>query len=184
MDDILEEALIRMDDAVEALQREFATVRTGKAVPAILDTVRVEAYGGLMPLNQVATVAALDASLLVVQPFDRSVIGEIEKAIRASGLGLNPSNDGAVVRVPIPPLSEERRREYVRLLHRMAENGRVSVRRARQVANDAVKRALKASETGEDAAHRAMGEIQKLTVEYGGKIDAILAAKEVEVMAI
>ena len=181
---IIDETSIRMDDALEALGREFATVRTGKAVPAILDVVRVNAYGGVMPLNQVATVSAPDPTLLVVQPFDPSVIGDIERAILTSGLSLNPSNDGTLIRVPIPPLSEERRKEYVRVLHRMAEDGRISVRHARHAANDEVKRRLREHETGEDEAHRLMAEIQKLTVEYGHKIDAALSEKEKEVMAI
>lgn len=181
---VIDEARSRMDDALEAVGREFATVRTGKAVPAILDAVRVTAYGSLMPLNQVATVSAPDPTLLVVQPFDPSVIGDVEKAILTSGLGLNPSNDGTLVRVPIPPLSEERRREYVRVLHRMAEEGRISVRHARHAANDEVKRRLREHETGEDEGHRLMAEIQKLTVEYGRKIDAALSEKEKEVMAI
>lgn len=182
--EIIDEATIRMDDAVDAVGREFATVRTGKAVPAILASVRVSAYGGQMPLNQVATVSAPDPSLLVVQPFDPSLIGDIERAIQSSGLGLNPSSDGSLVRVPIPPLSEERRREYVRLLNRMAEEGRVSVRQARQAANDQVKKRLKARELGEDAAHRLMAEIQKLTLDHTRSIDAILVEKEKEVMAI
>lgn len=180
---VIDEARDRMDKALEAVGREFATIRTGKAVPAILDSVRVSAYGGQMPLNQVATVSAPDPSLLVVQPFDPSLLVDVERAIMSAGLGLNPSNDGSLIRVPIPPLSEERRREYVRLLHRMAEEGRVSIRQARQAANDEVKKRLKA-QSGEDEAHRLMAEIQKLTVAYGGKIETILAEKEKEVMAI
>lgn len=181
---VIDEARSRMDKAVEAVGREFATVRTGKAVPAILDSVRVAAYGSRMPLIQVATVSAPDPSLLVVQPFDPSLLVDVERAIRSAGLGLNPSNNGSLIRVPIPPLSEERRREYVRLLHRMAEEGRISIRQARQAANDEIRKRLKAHDTGEDEAYRLMAEIQKLTVEYGGRIDAVLAAKEKEVMAI
>ncbi len=181
---VVDEARSRMDDAVSAIRREFATVRTGKAVPSILDTVRVEAYGSRMPLQQVATVSAPDASLLVIQPFDPSLIGSIEKAVLTADLGLNPSNDGSVVRVPIPALSEERRKQYVRLLSKMAEEARISVRRARQAANDDVKGLLKAHEMGEDEAHRIMASVQKLTNQYVGTIDEILAGKEKEVMAI
>ena len=181
---VIHETRTRMENALDAVRREFATVRTGKAVPAMLDSVRVSAYGSRMPLNQVATVSAPDPSLLVVQPFDPSLLADVERAITSADLGLNPSNDGSLVRVPIPPLSEERRKRYVRLLHRMAEDGRVSVRQARHAGNDDVKKRLKAHETGEDEARRLMAEIQKLTVEYGEKIDTALAEKEKEVMAI
>lgn len=180
----VKEAGTRMDEAVDAIRREFDTVRTGKAVPSILDSVRVEAYGGRMPLNQVATVSAPDPTLLAVQPFDPSLIGAIEKAVLSAGLGLNPSNDGSLIRVPIPPLSEERRREYARLLHRMAEDGRVSVRHARHAANDRIRGMLKGHELGKDEAHRFMGEIQRVTDEHVRKIDELLAAKEKEVLAI
>ena len=173
-----------MGEAVEAVRREFATVRTGKAVPSILDGVRVDAYGGSMPLNQVATVSAPDATLLAVQPFDPSLIDAIEKAVLSAGLGLNPSNDGTLIRVPIPPLSEERRRDYARVLHKMAEEGRISVRHARHAANDFVKLMLREHEIGKDDGHRMMSEVQKITDEHIRLIDELLNAKEKEVMAI
>ncbi|MDE2983657.1 MAG: ribosome recycling factor [Gemmatimonadota bacterium] len=182
--EVLDETRTRMDEAVDAVRREFASVRTGKAVPTILDGVWVEAYGGRMPLNQVATVSAPDATLLAVQPFDPSVIEAIEKAILSAGLGLNPSNDGTLIRVPIPPLNEERRREYVRLLHKMAEEGRISIRHARHAANDFVKLMLKEHEIGKDEAHRLMNEVQKVTDEHVRRIEELLGAKEKEVMAI
>jgi ribosome recycling factor len=182
--EVVDEARTRMGETVDAMRREFDTVRTGKAVPSILDSVWVEAYGGRMPLNQVATVSAPDPTLLALQPFDPSLIGAIEKAVLSAGLGLNPSNDGSLIRVPIPPLSEERRREYARLLHKMAEEGRVSLRHARQGANDRIRGMLKEHELGKDEAHRMMGEIQKLTDEHVRRIDDLLAAKEKEVMAI
>lgn len=182
--EVVDEAGTRMNDAVDAIRREFDTVRTGKAVPSILDGVRVEAYGGRMPLNQVATVSAPDPALLAVQPFDPSLIGAIEKAVLSAGLGLNPSNDGTLIRVPIPPLSEERRQEYARLLHRMAEEGRVSVRHSRQAANGRIRQMLKEHEIGKDEARRMMGEVQKATDERVRRIDDLLAAKEKEVMAI
>ena len=180
----VEEARTRMGDAVDAIRREFDTVRTGKAVPSILDSVRVEAYGGLMPLNQVATVSVPDPTLLAVQPFDPGLIDAIERAVMSAGLGLNPSNDGSLIRVPIPPLSEERRREYARLLHSMAEEGRVSVRHARHAANVRIKEMLKEHEIGKDEAHRVMGEVQKATDDHVRRIDDFLASKEKEVMAI
>ena len=182
--EVLDETRSRMSEAIEAVQREFGTVRTGKAVPSILDGVRVDAYGGQMPLNQVATVSVPDATLLAVQPFDPSLIGAIEKAVLSAGLGLNPSNDGSLIRVPIPPLSEERRRDYVRVLHRMAEEGKVSVRHARHAANDFIKLMLKENEIGKDEAHRMMSEVQKVTDEHTRRIDELLSAKEKEVMAI
>ena len=180
----LEEAKSRMDDTVEALRREFATVRTGKASPALLDTVRVDAYGSKMPLNQLANVSTPEASLLVIQPYDKGLLGDIERAILTADLGLNPANDGNLIRVPIPPLNEERRKEYVKLLHHMAEEGRVSIRHARKVGNDDVKQAIKEHETGEDEGHRQLDEIQKLTDDYSHKIDEMLQNKEKEVMAI
>ena len=180
----LKEARSRMDDAIEALRREFATVRTGKATPALLDTVRVDAYGSKMPLNQVANVSTPEASLLVVQPYDKGLLGDIERAILTADLGLNPANDGNLIRIPIPPLNEERRKEYVKLLHQMAEEGRVSIRHARKVGNDDIKQAIKEHETGDDESHRQLEEIQKLTDDYAQKIDEMLHHKEKEVMAI
>jgi ribosome recycling factor len=174
----------RMEGAFEAVRREFSSVRTGKATPALLDSVRVEAYGSKVPLNQVATVMTPEATLIVVQPFDRSLIGEIERGILQSGLGFNPSNDGQVVRVPVPPLNEERRREYVKLLAQMAEEGKVSIRHARRDGNEEVKRLQKDGELSEDDARRVSDEIQKLTDSYVEKIDAALKAKEKEVMTV
>lgn len=178
------EARAQMEKAVESTRREFASVRTGKATPALLDTVRVEAYGSKLPLNQVGTVSAPEARLLVIQPWDKSLLGEIEKAILAAGLGLNPSSDGNVIRVPVPALTEERRKEMVRLLHKLAEEGRVAVRHARQEANKDIKRRQQEHEIGEDEARRQLDEIQRLTDEYVGRIDRLLEAKEREVMEV
>ncbi len=180
----LKEAEQAMEDAVEAMRREFATVRTGKATPSLLDTVRVEAYGTQMPLNQVATVSSPDPSLLVVQPFDPSLIGPIEKGILKSDLGLNPSNDGSVIRVPIPPLNEERRREYVKLLHKISEEGRVSIRHARHRARDSIQALMREKEIGEDEGHRQLDEVDNLTRDYNQAIDDLLKKKEEEVMSI
>lgn len=174
----------RMDNALEAMRREFATVRTGKASPALLEHVRVEAYESHMPLEQLSTISAPEPRLLVVQPWDKNLMGAIEKAIQSADLGLNPSNDGTVIHVPIPQLNEERRHELVKVLHKMAEEGRVSLRTARRVANDEVKEKMKDGEVSEDEGHRQMDEIQKMTDDYSKKIDALLKAKEEEVLEV
>jgi ribosome recycling factor len=174
----------QMDAAVDAMRREFSGVRTGKATPVLLDMVRVDAYGSKMPLNQVATVNTPEPRLILVQPWDKSLIGEIERGIQAAALGLNPSNDGNVIRVPIPPLSEERRKDMVRLLHKMAEEGRISVRHARQEANKEIKQREHDHEISEDEARRQQDEVQKVTDEYVVKIDELMKAKEAEVMEV
>jgi ribosome recycling factor len=180
----LKEAEQAMKAAVDATRREFATVRTGKATPALLDTVKVEAYGTQMPLNQVATVNTPEPTLLVVQPFDQTLMAAIEKAIMVADLGLNPSNDGNIIRVPVPPLNEERRREYVKLLHKLAEEGKVSIRHARHKARDTIQELVKAHEMGEDDGHRQLEEVEKMTHEHSDAIDDLLKKKEEEVMSI
>jgi ribosome recycling factor len=174
----------QMENALEALRREFSGVRTGKAAPALLDTVRVDAYGSKLPLNQVATIGVPEPRLFIIQPWDKGLMGAVEKAILASDLGLNPSNDGTVIRVPVPPMSEERRKEMVRLLHKMAEEGRIAIRHARQEANKEIKRRQQEHEIGEDEGHRQTDEVQKLTDEHIVKIDELLKAKEQEVMEV
>jgi ribosome recycling factor len=174
----------QMENAIEALRREFTGVRTGKASPALLDTIRVEAYGSKMPLNQVGTVSAPEPRMLIVQPWDKGLIGEVEKAIRSADFGLNPANDGTIIRIPIPPLNEERRREMVRLLHKLGEEGRIAVRHARQEANKQIKQREHDHEIGEDEARRQMDEIQQLTDEHIARIDQLLKAKEEEVMEV
>lgn len=181
---IIEDVRQKMEDALSAVRREFGSVRTGKATPALLDSVRVEAYGSKMPLNQVATVTTPEATLILIQPFDRSLIGEIERGIQQASLGFNPANDGQVVRVPVPPLNEERRREYVKLLAQMAEEGKVSIRQARREGNDEVKRQQKEGELSEDDSRRETDQIQKLTDSYIEKIDEAMKAKEKEVMTV
>ena len=181
---ISKETRVRMENAVEALHREFASVRTGKASPALLEHVRVEAYETHMPLEQLATISAPEPRLLVVQPWDKNLMGVIEKAIQASDLGLNPSNDGTVIHVPIPPLNEERRLELVKILHKMAEESRVSLRTARRAANDQVKAKMKDGEISEDEGHRLLDEVQESTDKYVKKIDDLLAAKEEEVKEV
>jgi ribosome recycling factor len=180
----LQKARQRMDGAIEALRREFASVRTGKANAALLDTVKVEAYGSTVPINQVGTVSAPEARMLVVQPWDKSLLKAIEKALRESDLGLNPSNDGSILRIPIPPLTEERRREFVKMLHKLTEEARVAVRNVRRDANDEVKQRQKDEGLSEDDIRREQGEVQKLTDQYIGKIDELMKHKEAEIMEV
>lgn len=180
----VEEGRTRMEEALEAIRREFSTVRTGKATPALLDSVRVEAYGSQMPLNQVATINTPESSMIMVQPFDKSLLVDIEKAIMMSDLGLNPMNDGNVIRVPVPPLNEERRKEFVKILHKMAEEGRISVRHARRTVRDQIHDLVKNHDIGEDEARRREDQLEKLTHEYSDRIEALLKVKEEEVMAI
>jgi len=180
----IENAKEKMEAALTALSREFTTVRTGKATPALLDTVRVDAYGSKMPINQLATVSAPEASLLVVQPFDQSLLADIERAIQVADLGFNPANDGTTIRIPVPPLNQERRKEYVKILHKMAEDARVSVRHARQEARDDLKQKMRDREVPEDEGRRQMDEAQKLTDQHIGRIDEFLKHKEEEVMQV
>ena len=180
----VEDTKTRMEAALEALRREFATVRTGKATPALLDTVRVEAYGSKMPLNQLATISTPESSLLVVQPFDKTLLADIERAIMTADLGLNPANDGNIIRIPIPPLNEERRQEYVKLLHRMTEEGRVSIRHARRTVRDELHQLVRDHELSEDESRRQEDQLEKSTKEFIEKVEELLKSKEAEVMAI
>ena len=180
----LKEARSRMEDALEALRRDFATVRTGKATPALLDTVRVEAYGTRMPLNQVATVHSPDASLLVVQPFDKSLLTMIEKCIQIADLGLNPSNDGNVIRVPIPPLTEERRKELVKVAKKYTEECKIAIRNVRRDLNDTLKKMEKDKEISEDELKKGETDVQKLTDDFVKQSDSVFAAKEKEILEI
>ena len=180
----VEDAKTQMEAALEALRREFATVRTGKATPALLDTVRVEAYGSQMPLNQLATISTPESSLLVVQPFDKTLLPDVERAIMTADLGLNPANDGNIIRIPIPPLNEERRQEYVKLLHRMTEEGRISIRHARRTVRDELHQLVRDHELSEDESRRREDQLEKLTKDFVEKVDELLKSKEEEVMAI
>ena len=180
----LQKAKERMESALESLRREFAGVRTGKASPQLLDAIRVEAYGSRVPLNQVGTVSAPEPRMLTIQPWDRGLVKDIERALRESDLGLNPSNDGQLIRIPIPPLTEERRREYVRLLHKLIEEGRVAVRQARKDANDEIKQRQKKEGLSEDDVHREEKEVQKLTDQYIARIEELRKHKEAEVLEV
>ncbi len=179
--DHVKQANQAMDKAVEAVKREFSTVRTGKATTALLDLVRVEAYGSEVPLNQVASVAAPEPKLLTVQPWDKSLLKAVEKAILASDLGLTPSNDGVIIRIPIPPLNEERRRELVKVVHKFAEEGRVAVRHAR---TEAITKIKKTEHVSEDEKKHAEKDVQKLHDDHLKLVDAAVKAKEAEIMEV
>ncbi len=176
------EARKQMDGSVERVRHELAGVRTGRASIAILDSVHVEAYGTELPLNQVASLSVPESSLIVASPFDPSQAGPIEKAIRIANLGLNPSNDGKVIRIPIPPLTDERRKELSRLVHKLAEDGRNSVRQVRRNANDMLKKLLKNHKLAEDDQRLALDQIQKITDEHIQKLDDLQKVKDGELL--
>jgi len=173
-----------MEGAVDDFKRKIAAIRTGRAAVSILDNVMVDYYGTPTPLNQMASVHAPEPQMLTVQPWDQTQIGAVEKAIRAADLGLNPSNDGKLVRVPIPPLTEERRRQLAKQIHDVAEEHRTAVRNVRRDANDRLKKMLKDKSISEDAERDALLEIQKLTDGYIGKIDELAKSKEQEILNV
>ena len=179
--DHIKHARQAMDKAVEAVKRECATVRTGKATTSLLDLVRVDAYGSEMPLNQVASVAAPEPKLLTIQPWDKSLLKAIEKAILTSDLALTPANDGAVIRIPIPALTEERRRDLVKVVHKFAEEGRVAIRHAR---TEAINRIKKTEHVSEDEKKHAEKDVQKLHDDHLKLVDAAVKAKEAEIMEV
>jgi ribosome recycling factor len=170
-----------MHKAVEATKRELSTIRSGKATTALLDLVRVEAYGSQVPLNQVGLVSAPEPRLLTVQPFDKGLASAIEKAIREADLGLNPATQGNLIRVPLPPLSEERRRELVKVIHKLAEEGRIAVRHAR---TETIAKLKKLEHTSEDEERRAEKEMQKLHDDHIKQIDQLIRVKEAEIMEV
>jgi len=174
----------KMKKTVKALQDEFKSVRTGRASSALFDNIRVDYYDQKVPLSQVATISVPEARLVVIQPWDRSVLAEIEKSIQKSELSLNPNNDGKVIRINIPPLTEERRKEMVKLAKNMGEKSRVSIRNIRRDANEEFKKLQKDSEISEDEAKRAIDDTQKLTDSYIEQINKLLEAKEKEILEI
>jgi ribosome recycling factor len=176
------EANKRMSVALEHVRHELAGVRTGRASVTILDPVHVDAYGSRMPLNQLASLSVPEPALIVAQPFDPSQLGAIEKAIRASDLGLNPANDGKVVRIPIPALTEERRRELSRHVHKLTEEGRNSVRQVRREANERLKKLLKDHKISEDDERKGLDEIQKLTDNHIRQMDELQKKKDTELL--
>ncbi len=181
LQDIVKQARAAMDKAMETTRREFATIRSGKATTSLLDLVRVNAYGNEMPLNQVASVAAPEPRLLTVTPWDKSQTGAIDKALRESDLGLNPVTQGGVIRVPLPPLTEERRRELVKVVHKLAEEGRVAVRHARHTSKEQLK---KIEHVSEDEQRKADHDLQKVTDDHIKHIDEMVKAKEAEIMEV
>ena len=173
-----------MKKVLEATRRELAGIRSGKATPALLDTVRVEAYGQAVPLNQVGSVSAPEPRLLIIQPWDKSLIKAVSRALQLSDLGLNPTDDGVVVRVPVPALSEERRRDLVKVISKLAEEGRVHIRQIRHDVNKEVKHEQAEGVLSEDDARKLTAEVQKLTDRYIGLLDETLKRKTAEVMEV
>lgn len=182
--DVIKEARVRMETVIDDFRRKLAAIRTGRAVVSILDGVVVDYYGTPTPLIQMASVHAPEPQLLTVQPWDQTQIGPIEKAIRAADLGLNPSNDGKLVRVPIPALTEERRKQLAKQVQQVAEDHRTAVRNARRDANDRLKKMFKDKTISEDAERDSLQEIQKLTDSYIGKIDELTKSKEQEILSV
>lgn len=184
IDELLEDARERMHKSVESAQHEFSTVRTGRASPALLDRVMVDYYGAMTPLNQLATISAPEARLLSVQPYDKSSIKLIEKAINESDVGLNPSNDGNIVRLVVPELTEERRKELVKVVRSLAEEGRVAIRNVRRDTMQHLRELKSEGEASSDDEHRAEVELQKLTDGRVGDLDEVLKAKEKEILEV
>jgi ribosome recycling factor len=178
------QARIRMEKAVEDLRKELATIRTGRASISILDSIQVDYYGVPTPINQVAQLGTPDATLITVQPYDVSLVGPVEKAIRASDLGLNPSNDGRLIRIPIPPLTEERRKTLAKHVHKVLEDHRTAVRNIRRDGNDHLKKMLKDKTISEDDEKKGLDEIQKLTDDFIKKLEDVARAKETEIMKV
>ena len=184
MQDIINDAKSRMKKSVASLQDEFNSLRTGRASANLFDKIRVDYYGTPTPLNQVATVSVPEARLVVIQPWDKGVLTEIEKAIQKSELSVNPSNDGKVIRIAIPPLTEDRRKELVKVAKNHAEQGRVAIRNIRRSANDELKKQQKNGDISEDDEKKGNDQIQKLTDSFVKEIDELLDAKETEIMEV
>lgn len=184
INDVIKDVQHRMHGAIEALHREFKSLRTGRANVAMLDGVMVDYYGTLTPIAQAATLKVPEPSLIVAEPWDKSMIAHIEKAIRNADLGLNPANDGKVVRIPIPQLTEERRKELVKRAHHIAEESRTAIRQVRRDGNDKLKKMMKAHEISEDDEKRAIDEIQKMTDKHIDEVGNLLKHKEADIMAV
>lgn len=178
IDEIIRSAEDRMEKAVQVLRRDLASVRAGRATPAMLDKVMVEYYGSQMPVNQVAGVSSPEPRMLVISPWEKGMLSEIEKAIQRSDLGLNPSNDGAVIRLVIPQLTEQRRQELIKVVRKMCEDGRIAVRNVRRDANDELKKLEKGSEVSEDEVRREQERVQSITDKFIAEIDKVFVAKE------
>lgn len=174
----------KMKKTIDALRREFASIRTGRATPALLDKITVDYYGTLSPINQVANISVPEPRMITIQPWERNMIGDIERAIMKSDLGLNPVNDGTMIRLSIPQLTKERRQEIVKVVHKKTEEGRVGIRNIRRDAIDALKKLEKTKEISEDELKKAQDDMQKLTDKYIKEADKVMAAKEKEVMEV
>ena len=181
---VIDQARVRMEKAVVDFQREVASIRTGRASVSVLDSIRVDYYGTPTPVNQVATLGVPEPQMITVQPWDPTLLPVLEKAILSSDLGLNPANDGKILRVPIPPLTEERRKELVKQLHKVLETHRMSIRNVRRDANDATKKLMTDKKISEDDDKRAHDEVQKLTDREIEKLDQVSKAKEKEIMEL
>jgi ribosome recycling factor len=184
IDELLDDAKDRMHKSVESAQHEFSTIRTGRASPSLLDRIVVDYYGAMTPLNQLATISAPEARLLTVQPYDKSSIKMVEKAINESDVGLTPSNDGNVVRLVVPELTEERRKELVKVVRNLAEEGRVAIRNVRRDTMHNLRELKSEGEASSDDEHRAEVELQKLTDGRVGELEAVLKIKEEEILAV
>ena len=184
IEDTLFDAEEKMEKAVSVAKEEFAGIRTGRAHPAMFAKITAEYYGTQTPVNQLASFHIPEPRMVVIQPFDKSSLGAIEKAIRNSDLGVNPSNDGAIIRVVLPELSEERRREYVKIAHRKAEDGRVAIRNIRRHSKDALDKLAKNGDAGEDDVRRAERELDDLTHTYVAQVDELLKHKEAELLEV
>jgi ribosome recycling factor len=184
IDDWLKDAEVRMEKSLDALHKELQSIRTGRATPALVDRVQVDYYGALTPLQSLASITAPEARLLVIQPYDRNSINAIEKAIQKSELGLNPGNDGQLIRIPVPALTEERRREFVKLVKRHAEDARVAIRNIRRDEVDHVKRMEKDGEAGTDEIDRGLAQIQKITDRFIGRVEEIAHRKEADILEV
>jgi len=182
--DVIKETKPRMESAIEDFKRKLATVRTGRASVSLLDTVMIDYYGTPTPLNQMASVHAPEPQMLTVQPWDLTQLGSVEKAIRSADLGLNPSNDGKLVRIPIPPLTEERRKQLAKQVHEIAEDHRTATRNIRRDANERLKKKLKDKQISEDAERDGLDEVQKLTNIYIARIDELSKSKEHEITSV
>ncbi len=182
VDAIFEETELHMRRSIELAETELSSIRTGKASPTLLDSVKVDYYGAMVPLKQVANIAVPDAKLITVQPWEKPLVGEIVKAIQASNLGMNPQSDGNFIRIPLPPLTEERRIELVKTVNKLIEDAKVAVRNIRREANEKLKKLEKEHEISEDEYHRYHKEIQELTDKFIEKLEKVLGAKEKEIL--
>jgi len=182
--EILSETEEKMSKSLLAVKRAFGSLRTGKASPALLDGIRVDYHGTIMPLNQLATVSAPEARLMVVQAWDKSIVGEISKAIQKADLGLNPQVDGNIIRLPIPPLNEDRRRDLVKHCKKLAEDGKIAIRNIRRDANDSLKKTEKDKSISEDDMKRGIEKVQGLTNKFTDEIDEAMEAKEIDIMEV